>query len=226
MERGAGLNATQAIARRARRRRSLSCNANNASSPAPPPPRFARSASSSGPPPPLSRGRKVRAIAFSRRASRPSFAARTKATDVSPPNKKGRRSAGRRKSNGPHHTNRCRHLPALRARRAPRTIRLREPPASGALAFRRSTAALAEVSRPRLFDFRPGFLGRRRCAGVTRACLSQSSGSTRAPAVIPADMMPEAARERFARPPAGTALAPLSGSHLESARSMARRQRR
>ena len=29
--------------------------------------------------------------------------------------------------------------------------------------------------------------------------------------------MPEAARERFARPPAGTALAPLSGSHLESA---------
>jgi hypothetical protein len=30
-------------------------------------------------------------------------------------------------------------------------------------------------------------------------------------------MMPEAARERFARPHAGTALAPLSGSHLESA---------
>jgi hypothetical protein len=30
-------------------------------------------------------------------------------------------------------------------------------------------------------------------------------------------MMPEAARERFARSPAGTALAPLSGSHLESA---------
>jgi hypothetical protein len=30
-------------------------------------------------------------------------------------------------------------------------------------------------------------------------------------------MMPEAARERFARPPAGTALAPLSGSHPESA---------
>jgi len=29
--------------------------------------------------------------------------------------------------------------------------------------------------------------------------------------------MPRTARERFARPPAGTALAPLSGSHLESA---------
>src|ERR1700722_9533069 len=53
----------------------------------------------------------------------PEFAARTKATAVSPPNKKGRRSAGRRKRNRPHHTNRCRHLPALRARRAPRTTR-------------------------------------------------------------------------------------------------------
>ena len=119
--------------------------------------------------------------------------------------------------NWPHHTNRCRHLPALRARRAPRTIRLREPPASGALAFRRSTAALAEVSRPRLFDFRPGFLGR----GCQRALPAHScpspAAAPRAPAVIPADMMPEAARERFARPPAGTALAPLSGSHLESA---------
>ena len=48
------------------------------------------------------------------------------------------------------------------------------------------------------------------------ACPSPAA-APRAPAVIPADMMPEAARERFARPPAGTALAPLSGSHLESA---------
>jgi hypothetical protein len=38
---------------------------------------------------PRTRGEVKRAIAFSRRASRPSFAARTKATDVSPPNKKG-----------------------------------------------------------------------------------------------------------------------------------------
>jgi len=34
---------------------------------------------------------------------------------------------------------------------------------------------------------------------------------------MPAGRLPRAARERFARPPAGTALAPLSGSHLESA---------
>ena len=118
-----------------------------------------------------------KASAFSRRASRPSFAARTKATDVSPPNKKGRRSAGRRKRNWPHHTNRCRHLSALRARRAPRTIRLREPPASGALAFRRSTAALAEVSRPRLST--SGQVSwDAACSGRYPRFLSQSSGST------------------------------------------------
>jgi hypothetical protein len=159
----------------------------------------------------------VRAIAFSRRPSRPSFAARTKATNVSPPNKKGRRSAGRRKSHWPHHTNRCRHLPAPRARRAPRTIRLHEPPASGALAFRRSTAALTEVSRPRLST--SGQVSWDAAVGGRYppcACPSPAE-APRAPAVIPADMMPEAARERFARPPAGTALAPLSGSHLESA---------
>jgi len=36
----------------------------------------------------------------------------------------------------------------------------------------------------------------------------------RRPVIVPDGTMPEAARERFARPPAGTALAPLSGSHL------------
>src|SRR5580698_2919112 len=93
------------------------------------------------------------------------------------------------------------------------------PPAraSGALASRRSTAVLAVVSRPRLFDFRPGFLGRGSVRALPALACPSPAAATRAPAVIPADMMPEAARERFARPPAGTALAPLSGSHLESA---------
>src|SRR6202035_1131638 len=89
--------------------------------------------------------------------------------------------------------------------------------AIGALAFRRSTAALAEVSRPRLFDFRPGFLGRGPRRRYPPCACPSPADAPRAPAVIPADMMPEAARERFARPPAGTALAPPSGSHLESA---------
>jgi hypothetical protein len=92
-----------------------------------------------------------------------------------------------------------------------------KPSASGALASRRSTAALAVVSRPRLFDFRPGFLGRGSVRALPALACPSPAAAPRAPAVIPADMMPEAARERFARPPAGTALAPLSGSHLESA---------
>ena len=51
--------------------KTIFCNDNEAPSPAPPPPRFARCASSSGPPPPLSRGRMVRALAFSRRVLAP-----------------------------------------------------------------------------------------------------------------------------------------------------------
>src|SRR5580704_5758193 len=135
---------------------------------------------------------------------------------------KGRRSAGRRKRNRPRHTNRCHHLPALRARRAPRTIRLREPPASGALTFRRSTTALTEVSRPRLST--SGQVSWDAAVGGRYppcACPSPAE-APRAPAVIPADMMPEAARERFARPPAGTALTPPSGSHPECALRWAR----
>ena len=70
----------------------------------------------------------------------------------SPQKNEGRRSAGRRNCPvGPRHANRCCHLFALRAK--PRVQR-------DALASRRSTAALTEVSRPRLFDSRPGFLGR------------------------------------------------------------------
>ena len=67
------------------------------------------------------------------------------------------------------------------------------------------------------FDFRPGFLGRGCLRALPAHACPSPAAAPRAPAVIPADMMPEAARERFARPPAGTALAPLSGSHLESA---------
>ena len=48
------------------------------------------------------------------------------------------------------------------------------------------------------------------------ACPSPAD-APRAPAVIPADMMPEAARARLARPHAGTALTPQSGSHPECA---------
>ena len=50
----------------------------------------------------------------------------------------------------------------------------------------------------------------RRAAGVTRACLSQPRDASPAPVIVPGGVMPEAARERFATPPAGTALAPMA----------------
>ena len=89
--------------------------------------------------------------------------------------------------------------------------------AIGALAFRRSTAALTEVSRPRLFGFRPGFLGRGPQRHYPPCACPSPAEAPRAPAVIPVDMMPEAARERFARPHAGTAPAPHLRSHPECA---------
>ena len=92
--------------------------------------------------------------------------------------------------------------------------------AIGALASRRSTAALTEVSRPRLFDFGPGFLGRGPRRRYPPCACPSPADAPRAPAVIPADMMPEAARERFARPPAGTAPAPHLRSHPECVPSM------
>jgi len=79
----------------------------------------------------------------------------------------------------------------------------------GALAFRRSTAALAGILRS---GSAPGqaswdVVG----AGVTRPFLSQSRVAPPAPVVVPASVMPEAARERIASPRAGTALAPSCG---------------
>ena len=55
--------------------------------------------------------------------------------------------------------------------------------------------------------------GRRPCAvktGVTRPHLSQSSDSTSRAGRSAGRLMPDAARERIAKPPAGTALAPQS----------------
>ena len=36
------------------------------------------------------------------------------------------------------------------------------------------------------------------------------SDAPRVPVIVPAGLMPETARERFAKPPAGTALAPMA----------------
>src|ERR1700676_2680633 len=73
--------------------------------------------------------------------------------------------------------------------------------ASGALACRRSTAALTRGLSPLSLSFRPGFLGRGRHHSFARRALAAPTcpspvDAPHAPAVVPASMMPEAARER------------------------------
>jgi hypothetical protein len=78
----------------------------------------------------------------------------------------------------------------------------------GALAFRRSAAALARANASTLGSapvpcfLRPGL------AGVTRFGLSPVNRAPRRPVVVPVGRGPRAARERSASPRAGTALAP------------------
>ncbi len=98
----------------------------------------------------------------------------------------------------------------------PEDVQARKRADRSALASRRSAAALAMPnassigSAPDPRFLRPGL------TGVTRFCLSLVYRAPRGPVVVPVGQVPRAARERVARPPAGTALAPLSGLHLES----------
>jgi hypothetical protein len=177
---------------------SLSSNENEALSPAPPPPRFARFASSSGPPPPL-RGGGWRECSRSRDAAAPEFC-RPK-----PPSfclqKKGRRSAEKAQlSRGAMPRIGCCHPNALRAR--PRAHR-------SALAFRRSTAALASAMCRSSIQ---AALHAMQCAGVTFALASRLSEAPRAPVVMPAGSMPGPPESGSDEPPpAGTAPTPSVG---------------
>jgi len=76
----------------------------------------------------------------------------------------------------------------------------------GALAFRRSAAALARILSSGSAPGQASWDAVQ--AGVTRHPLSQSRVAPPAPVLVPASMMPEAARERVANPRAGAALAP------------------
>ena len=101
--------------------------------------------------PRAARGEQRDARSRSRDAPAPE-ACRPKPRILSPQRSEGRRSAGRRDCPvGPRHA--ADVAIHLRFGRKPRVLR-------DALASRRSTAALSEVSRPRRFDSRPGFLGR------------------------------------------------------------------
>jgi len=105
----------------------------------------------------------------------------------------------------PHHASRCCHLHALRMRRAPHKRMLPTACASGALASRRSTA----VSQPQAAF--PGITGCKREDPPRCQCSELLTVRH-----VPDERGPEAARERFARPRAGTAPAP----HLRIASGM------
>ena len=79
----------------------------------------------------------------------------------------------------------------------------------GALASRRSTAALARLLH--LTQLQARFSGTRSKRALPALSCPSPVKAPHAPAVVPADMMPKAARERIANPRAGTALAPPFG---------------
>jgi hypothetical protein len=127
-------------------------------------------------PSPAIAGAERKAIAFSRRASHPSLAARTKATDVSPPNKKGGgapeganrmgRTTRTDVATCPRHGRGARHE---RSAYTNRPLRARSPfgaPPRLWSGFHPPDSAPGQAS----WDAGP--------AGVTRPRLSQSSGST------------------------------------------------
>jgi len=136
--------------------------------------------------------------------SRDAFCVRglpTKATNHLPPKNKGRRSAEKAQlSRGASPRIGCCHPYALRAR--PRVQR-------NALAFRRSTAALASANCRSSIQ---AALHAMQCAGVTRALAPRLSEAPRAPVVMPAGSMPGPPESGSDEPPpAGTAPAPSVG---------------
>jgi hypothetical protein len=151
-----------------------------------------------GPPPPLSRGG-WRELPRSRGACAPEFCQASHHFCLQ--KNKGRRSAGRRNCPvDPRHARRRCHPLALRAR--PRVQR-------DALASRRSTAALAEALTSRL-NLGPRFLESPGANGRTLPGASAASSSRTGPSAGRAGPRGRPGADRIL-PPAGTALAPLSG---------------
>jgi hypothetical protein len=125
----------------------------------------------------------------------------------SSPKNEGRRSAGKRIQPWPRHAIGCCHLMPLRAQQRSLTGTARLS------ALRRGTR---QGERIRLWlSSRPALPETKVTSGVTRLDLSAVYRAPRGPVVVPAGRGPRAARERFARPRAGTALAPQYGWHPE-----------
>ena len=83
------------------------------------------------------------------------------------------------------------------------------PLLAGALAFRRSAAALARANASAVGSALVPAFPETRPRGCYPLRLSRVYRAPRRPVVMPAERWPRAARERMANPPAGTALAPL-----------------
>ena len=138
---------------------------------------------------------------------RPSFAQKSTEKAIRSPSAgktEGRRSADRRN----------RPLSALAKRgsapcAAAKSTRTCANQLRGALASRRSTAALARLLH--LTQLQARFSGTRSKRALPALSCPGPVKAPHAPAVVPEDMMPKAARERIANPRAGTALAPPFG---------------
>ena len=177
------------------------CNENEALNPAPPPPRFARYASSSGPPPPLRGGGKsqrsrnairVGVLSMARyEMGKSASLSTTRHLLFSSLKKKGRQNADRRRSNGRACAQR-----ALSGARTPVGV----PP-------RLSPKGIIPSQR---LGFRPGFLGRG-LHGRYPPSPVPVQGCTSHPGHNAGRHDAQAARERTANPPAGTAPAPPHG---------------
>ena len=134
------------------------------------------------------------------------------ATNLSPPNKKG--------GGAPIGAIQPGSASSLMRRRA---LFPSPPPLAGEVrrgtpAFRRSTAVSPRFSHPGSARAAlPGITGSKREDPLRHQCSEHLAVRSRA-----GRDDAQAARKRFAKPRAGTALAPLSGSHLESALHRAR----
>jgi hypothetical protein len=147
-------------------------------------------------------GAERKVLSFSRRTCARGLP--TKATKLLPPKEIRGGGAPKRRNCpvGPRHALGCCHPNALRAR--PRVQR-------NALAFRRSTAVLARFY-PDSASGRVSWNRRVQTGGPSPAPVQRAP---RGPVIVPDERGPKAARERFARPRAGTAPTPHLRSHPE-----------
>ena len=140
---------------------------------------------------------------------RPRFATTTPVQKTKPLTPREARGAERRKTHptmsAVQTSGQCKSACPRSGRSAPQTAPLaRRICFRGALAFRRTAAALVRAATPALSS-RPCFLGRPHGGRYPPARKPSSGTAPFAAAVVPQGVMPGAARERFARPRAGAA---------------------